>query len=270
VLRYDDRGVGSSTGDFATATTHDFASDAAAAITYLTTRDDIDPDQIGLLGHSEGGLVAAMLGATNPDLDFVISMAGPGVSGHDVLILQNQLLLSAEGATQQEIDEQVAFVEQLTQAAGDPEAIEALVYQATLDRINSLPEDERASFGDIEESARTVAQQSAQQYGASWFKSFLDYDPAPDWAKTTIPVLALFGGKDVQVDDQQNAPAVAAALAEAGNHDYEIIVLPNANHLFQEADTGGLSEYGTLPAEFTPDFLPAILSWLDRHVTIAS
>jgi pimeloyl-ACP methyl ester carboxylesterase len=269
VLRYDDRGVGESTGDFATATTSDFSTDAAAAIDYLLTREDIDPDQIGLLGHSEGGYVAAMLGASNPDLDFIISMAGPGVNGRDVLLVQNQRYMEAEGASQEEIDAQLAFVEGLIAVLDDPEAIEALTYERTIEQVAALPEEQQAAVGDIEVYARTVAQQTAQQYSADWFESFLSYDPAPDWAQTTAPVLALFGGKDVQVDAEQNAPALEAALVEAGNEDYEIVVLPNANHLFQEAGTGAFSEYTTLPAEFTPDFLPTIIEWLHAHVNPA-
>ena len=268
VLRYDDRGVGESTGDFATATTTDFASDAEAAIAYLLTRDDINPDQIGLIGHSEGGLVAAMLGATNDDLDFIVSLAGPGTSGRDVLLLQNRRLMEAEGASEEEIEAQVAFVEGMFQHLGDPEAIEQYVYERALEQIAALPEDEREALGDAEAYARTLAAQSAQQYGAAWFESFLNYDPALDWAQTTIPVLAIFGGKDVQVDAQQNAPALQAALEQTGNEDFEIVVLPDANHLFQAAGTGGLSEYGTLPAEFTPDLLPTLLNWLLARVTV--
>ena len=269
VLRYDDRGVGGSTGDFATAITADFASDAAAAIDYLLTRDEIDPDQIGLLGHSEGGMVASMLGASNDDLDFIISLAGPGANGRDVLLLQNRRLMEAEGAPEEMIVAQVAFVESLFPHLGDTEAIEQLMYEYTLEQIAATSEEEREALGDPEEYARTIAAQAAQQYSAAWFESFLNYDPAPDWAQTTIPVLAIFGGKDVQVDAEQNAPPLEAALAEAGNNDYEIVVLPDANHLFQQAETGGLSEYGTLPAEFTPDLLPTIIDWLHAHVTLA-
>lgn len=269
VLRYDDRGVGESTGDFATATEADFAADATAAIDYLLTRDDINPDEIGLLGHSEGGLIAAMLGASNPDLDFIISMAGPSVTGYDVLLVQNQRLMQAEGASQAQIDAQVAFVEELLTMLDDPQAMETLIYDQTLAQIQALPEEQQAALGDIEQYAHTLAAQAAQQYTAGWFEGFVTYDPAPDWAQTTVPVLGLFGGKDVQVDAEQNAPALEAALAEAGNEDYEIVVFPNANHLFQEAGTGGVSEYTTLPAEFTPDFLPTIIDWLKEHVTIA-
>ena len=268
VLRYDDRGVGESTGDFAAATTDDFASDAEAAIAYLLTRDDINADEIGLLGHSEGGLVAAMLGASNEDLDFIVSLAGPGVSGRDVLLLQNRRLMEAEGATEEDIETQVAFVESLFLHLGDPAGIEQLVYEHTLAQIAALPEDQQALVGDAETYARTIAAQAAQQYGSAWFESFINYDPAPDWAQTTIPVLGLFGGKDVQVDAEQNAPALEAALEAAGNEDFEIVVLPDANHLFQAAGTGGISEYGTLPAEFTPDLLPTLINWLLARVTV--
>jgi pimeloyl-ACP methyl ester carboxylesterase len=269
VLRYDDRGVGESTGTFSTALVQDFASDAEAGIAYLANRDEINGDQIGLLGHSEGGLVAAMLGARNEDLDFIISLAGPGVNGRDVLRLQNQRLMEAEGASQEEIEAQVAFVEELFTVIGDPEAMEALAYERTLEQIEALPEEERESIGDVEAYARRLAEQTAQQYSAGWFESFLNYDPGTDWAQTTAPVLAIFGGKDVQVDAEQNAPALEAALEEAGNEDYEIVILPDANHLFQTADTGGFSEYANLPAEFTPDLVPTILDWLNERVDIA-
>lgn len=269
VLRYDDRGVGESTGTFSTATIADFATDAEAAINYLLTREEIDPDQIGLFGHSEGGYVASMLGASNEDLDFIISLAGPGASGRDVLLLQNRRLLEAEGATEEQIEAQVAYVEALLEVLDDPEAIEELTYEHTLAQIEALSEEERAAFPDPETYARTIAQQSAQQYNAGWFKSFIEYDPAPDWAQITVPVLAIFGGKDVQVDAEQNVSALEAALEEAGNTDFEIVILPDANHLFQAAETGGLSEYGSLPAEFTPDLIPTILGWLENYVTIA-
>lgn len=269
VLRYDDRGVGESTGTFSTAVTADFAGDAEAAINYLLTREDIDPDQIGLLGHSEGGMVASMLGASNEDLDFIISLAGPGVSGRDVLLLQNRRLMEAEGATEEQIEAQVAFVEALIEVLDDPEAIEALTYEHTLAQLEMLPEEQRANVADPEAYARMLAQQTAQQYSAGWFASFIEYDPAADWAQTTIPVLAIFGGKDVQVDAEQNAPALEAALEAAGNTDFEIVILPDANHLFQAAETGGTSEYGSLPAEFTPDLIPTILEWLETHVTVA-
>jgi hypothetical protein len=192
------------------------------------------------------------------------------VNGRDVLRVQNQRLMEAEGATQEQIDAQLAFVDELFGLLDDPEAMEALTYEYTLEQAQALPEEERAQLGDLEEYARRVARQAAQQYGAAWFESFLDYDPAQDWAQTTVPVLALFGGKDVQVDAEQNAPALEAALEQAGNEDYEIVILPNANHLFQGAETGSFSEYASLPAEFTPDLLPMMIEWLQEHEDVSS
>jgi len=270
VLRYDDRGVGTSTGTFSKAVMSDFASDAGAAISYLLTREEIDPRQVGVLGHSEGGLVAAKLGARNDDLDFIISLAGPGVNGRDLLMLQNQRILEAEGATQEEIDAQLAFVEDLIKVLDDPAAVEALIYARTLEQAEALPEAERAALGDLEDYAHMVTEQAMSEFGTDWFASFLAYDPAPDWARTTVPVLAIFGDKDVQVDAEQNAPALEDALEHAGNDDVEIAVLPNANHLFQEAETGSPSEYATLPAEFTPDLVPTIVNWLQNHLEIAA
>jgi pimeloyl-ACP methyl ester carboxylesterase len=263
VLRYDDRGVGKSTGTFSTATLSDFADDAEAAVRYLLTRDDIDPNRVGLLGHSEGGLVAAMLGARGENLDFIISLAGPGVNGRDVLRVQNRRILEAEGATQEDIDAQLAFVEKLFGALDDPQEIERLYFERVLEQLKALPADQRAAIGDLDQYARAQAKAAAQEYGAASFTSFVNYDPAPDWARTAVPVLAIFGGKDVQVDAAQNAPAVAAALACGGNYDYQITVLPRANHLFQAAQTGGVAEYAKLPAEFTPDLLPTIVDWLE-------
>jgi len=266
VLRYDDRGVGESTGDHASATSADFATDAAAAIDYLLTRDDINPDEIGVLGHSEGGLIAAILGASNPDVAFIVSMAGTAVNGRDLLLLQNQKLILAEGGTQEQADQQVAFLNQAFDLldSNESEAVNDLVYETVLAQVETLPEDQRAALGDIE----TYAQGQAASLTSDWMRFFLDYNPGDDWAQTTVPVLALFGGKDVQVVAEQNAPALETALEQAGNADYEIVTLPSANHLFQDAETGAVSEYGMLPAEFVDGFLPLVGDWILARVTL--
>lgn len=262
VLRYDDRGTAQSTGDYAASGIPDFADDAEAGLNYLLTRDEVDPDRLGLLGHSEGGLVAAMLGARNPDLDFIIAMAGPGVDGMEVLRLQNELIMSAQGATGEEIATQIEFLDGVFANLGDSEVIAELIYQNTLAAIEALPEEERAALGDVEDYARTMAEIGAAQFEGPWFQSFLEYDPAADWARTTVPVLAIFGGKDLQVQADQNAQPLADAVRSGGNDNVEIVILPEANHLFQAAETGDPEEYASLGAEFTPDFMPAILDWL--------
>lgn len=266
VLRYDDRGVGQSGGVFSEATVAEFATDAESAIDYLLTRGEIDSNHIGLLGHSEGGQVAAMLGARNDDLDFIISLAGPGVVGREIYALQSELIPRAEGANEGLIASQKRLAEGVMERLDDPEALEEFIYQETMVQLLTLPKEQRDQIGDLEAYARMATDQAVSQYGSASFATFLDYDPAPDWAQTTIPVLAIFGGKDVQVDAGQNAAPVAAALTEAGNKDYAIVVLPEANHLFQTAESGSFSEYGTLPGEFTPSLLPTILNWVDLHV----
>jgi pimeloyl-ACP methyl ester carboxylesterase len=265
VLRYDDRGVSESTGDFTAGDLNDFADDAEAAITYLTTRDDIDQDHIGLIGHSEGGAIAAILGARNPDLDFIVSLAGLGVSGEEVLILQNRLMLEAEGATPEEAQAQADFMAELVTLLDDPEALEEAIYTTALTQVEALPEEQRQALGDPEAYARSLASQQAAQLQAPSVRTLLAYDPAPDWAKTTVPVLAIFGGKDKQVDANQNAVPLLEALVGGGNTDVTVVILPDANHLFQAAGSGAFSEYATLPAEFTPDLLPIIIDWIALH-----
>ena len=265
VLRYDDRGVGESTGDFATSDLYDFADDAEAAVTYLTTRDDIAQDHTGLIGHSEGGAIAAMLGARNTDLDFIVSLAGLGVSGEEVLLLQTRLMLEAEGATPEQAQAQVDLMTQVSTLLDDPSALEETIYEAALAQADALPKEQRDAIGDVEAYARALAVQQAGQLQAPSVRALLEYDPAPDWGETTAPVLAIFGGKDKQVDATQNAAPLLAALTQGGNTDVTVVVLPDANHLFQAAGSGAFSEYATLPPEFTPDLLPVIIDWITLH-----
>ncbi len=267
VLRYDDRGTAKSTGDFASATTADFASDASAAIDFLLARKDIDPAQVGLLGHSEGGLVAAKLGATNKNLAFIISMAGPAVSGEEVVIQQNKRVSEAENASADTIKAQLEFLPKLFAAiqAKDAEAIRKAAHDAALSQVKAMSEEEQKKIGDIEAYAKQQADAVAANYNNDWWRMFLSYNPGDDWAKTTIPVLAIYGTFDVQVDSDQNAPAFEAAMKKAGNTDYQLTVIPKANHLMQAATTGSPSEYGTIKQEFTPEFLTTITDWLTKQ-----
>ncbi|MFC1960858.1 alpha/beta hydrolase family protein [Chloroflexota bacterium] len=268
VLRYDDRGFGQSTGDFFTANTADFATDASAAVDYLLTRDEIDPAAIGLLGHSEGGMVAPITvtdrrAAGQDDIAFIIALAGPGVSGKDTLIEQNVSILSTAGKTAEEIAEQVAFVTELADLAiaEEIDAALELLYARTVEQIEALPEEQRAAISDPEVYAQAQVDLARPMY-ENWFPFFFAFEPAELWPQIEIPVLALFGGLDLQVSAEQNAPALEAALQEGGNPDATVIVIPTANHLFQEAETGAIEEYATLEQTFHPDLLPTITDWL--------
>ena len=269
VLRYDDRGVGGSGGDIY-ATIDETTADAAAALDFLSQRPEINADELGILGHSEGGIVAASLGATDPNLDFIIVMAGPGVTGKEVLQEQGRQILKAEGGSDAMIAAQLNAQPAIWEAIenDDRETFLELATKSTLEVAQLLPEEDRASIGDLEAYAKSAAEQQAEGYFNRWFRSFLASDPAPDWAQTTVPVLAVFGGKDVQVPAAQNAPAIEAALKEAGNEDVTIVTLPDANHLFQKAESGSLSEYAQLEPVFTEDFIPTLVEWLQARVTL--
>lgn len=263
VLRYDDQGVGGSTGDI-DATIEENTQNAAAAIDYLLTRPEVNPDALGLIGHSEGGVAASILGATDPDLDFIVLMAGMTVDAVDLLVKQNERLMLAEGMTQAQVDDQVAFVIEFFEVflAGDTEAARALMLEQVLQQFSEMPEDQRNALGDLDVAAEQTVEQNMAQYESRWLYSLLDFDPTLYWPDVTIPVLAIFGGLDVQVDAEQNAGALETMLQASGHEDYTIIMIENANHLFQPAQTGGLSEYSTLPQEFVPDLLPTMTDWI--------
>lgn len=268
VLRYDDRGTAQSTGDFASATSVDFASDATAAIDYLKTRPEIDPAQIGVLGHSEGGLIAAYLGARNPDIAFIISMAGTAVSGGDVLLLQNERILETAGADAATVQAQISFLEAAYPlvTAEDTEGLIAVAREYGAQLWALLPEDQRGT--DQAAFIEQTVTGTLDFFDNPWARFFLTYDPGEDWAAVTVPVLGIFGELDVQVVPSQNAPALEAALEAAGNADFTIVTLPQTNHLFQTAESGGTDEYATLGAEFDPAFLPLITEWLLERVTL--
>lgn len=271
VLRYDDRGVGQSTGDYSIATSADLATDAAAAITYLQDRPEINAEQIGLLGHSEGGTISAWLGARNSDIAFIISMAGTAVTGGDVLTLQNERIMTADGATPEQVQAQLAYLEgayPLVEAQ-DNAALEALATDYAQNLLDMMSEEDRASITDEAAFIEQTVSSTLSFFDTPWARFFLSYNPGEDWAKITVPVLGVFGELDLQVIPDQNASALEAALTEAGNTDFTIVTIPQANHLFQTAESGSPSEYAELEQTFDPAFLPLITEWLLERVTVA-
>lgn len=273
VLRYDDRGVGASTGSYAAASLSTFAFDAKGAVAYLRTRPEIDREQVGLFGHSEGGLYAAMIAADpSTRIAFIASMAGPAVDGKALLLDQNRQIFETAGAPPELVASQLRFLERIFPLveADRWDEVEQAAYDVALEQWEFIPPEERGAIGvDAETSASLTAQSVRGSYAGPWFSSFLRYDPAPDWKRTTVPVLAVYGAKDVQVDDDLNAGPLIEALSFAPTNDYAVVVLPDANHLFQAAGTGNIDEYLLLDPQFTPDFLPTVGDWLLRHVRIA-
>ena len=272
VLRYDDRGVAASGGVFAEASIYDFASDAAAAIAYLKSRADINPNQTGVLGHSEGGAYAAILGA-DPDsgVNFIVTMAGPGTSGSETLREQSRLLFEAQGASKALIKSQLAFLDDVIplMIAEDYEAASQRTRQVALEQLEIAREagDPVVARTKNEDAyAQTVVDAFMTGYANASFSSLMAYDPGPDFAQTTVPVLAVFGELDLQVPPASNIAALEAAFAESDNDDVTIMTIPGANHLFQAAITGAATEYTTLKRTFTEAFLPTVGDWILERV----
>lgn len=264
VLRYDDRGVAGSTGDFATATSADFATDVEAGMAFLKTRKDINTKQIGLMGHSEGGLIAPMVAAKSKEVAFAVLLAGPGVSGTDVLLLQQELIGKAGGASDdllamnQKINKRL--YELIIKHEDDLPKAKAGIKEYMDTEIKRLSEDDQTKM----KAGLANFDQSFQQVSSPWFRFFLAYDPASSIEKMSCPVLAINGAKDLQVDAEQNLPAIEKALKKGGNKNYEIKTLSNMNHLFQTSTTGNPAEYAQLTETFSPIALNMVSDWLKK------
>lgn len=265
VLRTDDRGVGASEGIFREATSRDFADDAQAAVAYLRGRADILPGAVGLLGHSEGGLVAPMVAADGEGVAFVVLLAAPGVNGEEILYEQGALIARAFGAPEEHIalnrrlqGELFAVLEAEEDAVERARGMEAVFRRQFAD----VPEEERAASGLTQQEEDEWIRQQISGMGGPWYRFFLMYEPAPVLARVQVPVLALYGERDLQVAAPQNAPAVEAALRQGGNPDVTVETFPGLNHLFQTAALGVPQEYPTLEETMAPRVLERVADWI--------
>jgi pimeloyl-ACP methyl ester carboxylesterase len=264
VLRVDDRGVGESTGDFSQATSEDFASDVLAGIEYLKTRKEINPKQISLIGHSEGGLIAPMVAVKSPDVAFIILMAGTGLTGEEILYLQGALISRAMGVSEEDIAKNRQFNEKifsLIKEEKDEKTIEEKLRQMFMTDWAELNEEEKSRIGDPE----VFLKAQLQSLLSPWLKFFLIYDPKPTLNKVKCPVLAINGEKDLQVPPKENLSAIEEALKSGGNQDYTIKEIPNLNHLFQTAQIGLPSEYAKIEETISPIALKIITDWILEH-----
>ena len=268
VLRYDDRGVGASTGAFATATSQDFMMDALAAVAFLKSRSGIDAAKIGLAGHSEGGLIAPMAATRTSDVAFLVLLAGPGVNGEEILYLQAAKIMRAAGVPEPVIArnremQKVMFdiVKQEPDAAAAAERMRTRIRES----LAGMSAEERQMLGAGSENTDAAIEMQVRQVNSPWFRYFLTYDPATALTRVTVPVLALNGELDLQVPHDQNLPAIEAALRAAGNRDVTARILPRLNHLFQTATTGAPAEYANIEETFSPAALGLIASWINAR-----
>jgi len=261
VLRFDDRGTGASNGDFSTATSEDFANDAEAAFEFLKSEPRVSAKNIGLIGHSEGGLIAPIVAARRADVAFIILLAGPGVNGKEILLSQGQLILRAEGVTDEsrfsiQRNTQLALINTILKGATDATQ-ESLVAEAKKKLSELFPEELRT-----EANLQSTAAAGIKQLNNPWFRNFLTCEPATQLQQVKCPVLAINGEKDVQVDPHLNLPAIQAALEKGGNSRFKMIEFPGLNHLLQTCTTGGLSEYSTTEETIAPIVLQTISDWI--------
>ncbi len=257
VLRVDDRGVGKTGGNPINSTSKDFAEDVKAGITFLKQRFEIDSKRIGLIGHSEGGLIAPMVAAESKDVAFIVLMAGPGVNGAEIINLQSALIQKAMGESTQRIEInaklQKSIFRVISEESDNKKAIE-LIDSVLKDFAKKYPEFTAAEVTQVKASLPSIM--------SPWFRYFLKFEPKTVLQKVKVPVLAISGEKDLQVDPTQNLPAIVAALKSGGNEDFTVKRFPNLNHLFQTCNTGSPTEYSMIQETISPKVMEFIASWI--------
>jgi pimeloyl-ACP methyl ester carboxylesterase len=259
VLRFDDRGTAESTGDFKNSTTFDFATDVEYAVKYLQTRKEINKRNIGLIGHSEGGLIAPIVASRNKDIDFIILMAGPALRGDKLLLLQKHKIETQMGISKQVVD----YNQQVFAGAYD------IILNTNLEKSavsDSLPNYFVASYGNaLPEDQKTAI---INQLSSPWMIDYIRLDPAVYLDKVRCPILAINGSKDIQVPSKENLQIIENIKKKSGNAEIEIRELENLNHLFQECKTGAISEYGTIEQTISPIALQAMFNWISKYINI--
>ncbi len=271
VLRYDSRGVGCSTGEVFLYTISDISEDALAAVRYLKTRDDMNHAQIGLCGHSQGGIVAPLAATRSEDVAFIICISGIGSTGEESFFAQNEAVARAEGATKEEIAENSRtlemFISLVRKGASETE-MRPVIVRMVRNQMALTSRNEKKEGGGTEKEIEAKISCVLTTYNSPWFRSFLDYDAKRVLERVKCPGLLLFGGLDLQVPVKMHSKAIVSALEIGGNDDYVMKIFPKANHLFLQARTGSPSEYGDLAKEFVPGFLEFMSDWILEHVDI--
>jgi hypothetical protein len=255
VLRVDDRGVGGSEGSTQDATSKDFAGDVLAGVEFLKTIKEINPGKIGLIGHSEGGLIAPMVANSSADVGFIVLLAGPGISGEQILYAQGELINRAAGLT----EEQIAKNQKLQKA----------IFDILLNEKDTAKQLERlkltyseGKYTTMNDEQKKAIDSSINGLNTPWFRFFLTYDPYPLLVKLKCPVLALNGSKDLQVPPTENLVAIEKALKEGGNKNFKTMEMENLNHLFQTCETGAISEYAQIEETISPTVLEILRDWI--------
>jgi len=265
VLRVDDRGVGETTGDVMSATSMDFADDVLEGIAYLLADKRINHNKIGLIGHSEGGVIAPLVANKSNDIAFIISLAGVGVKGIDIVQKQMKSRYAQLGINSQEViklDSLTNIFIELPDKYPEREQLQPVFAKKMEEWLVNQPDSLLMKLGFIGPNADRNIDQMAGRFFLPWMRYFLKYDPANTLTKVLIPVLALNGEKDTQVSAEENLEGFHNLLTKAGNKNFKTISLPNLNHLFQYAETGEMTEYFSIQETFSPEVLQIMLDWI--------
>ena len=239
-LRYDDRGWGDKSVNFADFTTDDFRQDAAAAIPLLRKRFN----KVGILGHSEGGTIAMMLAAEGK-ADFIVSLAGMAISGKETLIMQNRQAMSAIGLPKETVD---SYCNSISKA---------------LDEIASGNKANEININDVPVALKPITIKALQQADTPYIRHFLTVDVGKLLPKIKCPVLALNGTKDTQVDCDANTTRIEKGLA---NCKHSIKKIDGVNHLFQHCNTGIVTEYQQIEETISPEVLQEVAKWIKTNI----
>jgi pimeloyl-ACP methyl ester carboxylesterase len=258
VLRADDRGVGGTSKGAEGDTSENYAGDALAGVQFLKTRKEINPKQIGLVGHSEGGMIAPMAAIRSIDVAFIVLMAGPGIVGDKLLVMQNGLIAAAECDNEvKKSMSQVAALFEMVKNEKDPAAAKLKLQETR----RKMEDDARKQL----EAQLNSAGPRLSEIFTPWYRFFLNYDPRPTLMKVRVPVLAMNGDKDTQVPAKEDLEGIEQALKDGGNGDFKILMLPKLNHLFQTSVTGSPSEYAQIEETIAPVVLQTIGDWIVAH-----
>lgn len=270
VLRVDDRGMGKTKGDLKNATSYDFAKDVEAGIDYLKTRKDIDQRKIGLIGHSEGGMIAPIVASERPEVNFIILLAGPGIKITELMALQNSAVLRSAGIPQEVTDQFQPLYKDLARTITSTSDT-AAAFQASVKKVRKWMAKKDTSIlyplGFTHENPHEVeiyVRSLIKSFTQPWYRYFMQFDPAVYVKKLSCNVLALNGSKDIQVTVPENTDGLKKLLKKSKAKNVSVEVVPGLNHLFQHCKECNLSEYGKLEETFAPEVLERMAGWLQQ------
>ncbi|MBS1597698.1 MAG: alpha/beta hydrolase [Bacteroidetes bacterium] len=271
VLRVDDRGVGKSNGNFSKSTTADFAVDAGNSLDYLKSRPEVNLKKIGLIGHSEGGMIAPMVAVKRKEIDFIILLAGPGEKISKLMEDQNAALYRSAGINEKAIQSFTPFFQKMItiiNESNDVSSFDKKIKPVLNEwRKNEPPAHVLATTGIFNDSTQQIFIDAMNNtMFTPWFRYFIRFDPQIYLSQVHCKVLALNGEKDIQVASKPNLAAIKYALQKAGNKKYEIVEIPKLNHLFQTCKACTVTEYGQLEETISPVALNLVGDWIDKNV----